>query len=334
VLAVGAAAGVAPAAAQTPFEWEPLVYGRDLVPELVDVAGPRRDGRFVVAGLDRLALYRPGGELKPFARGPAGYSNPGSHEGYIALSEGGSVDEAGCRWKRDQVFAVDTAGDVRVIRVTRRGRATAFADMPDDSYLSAITFDDVGLFGHRLLVAARFGTAGEASVDLYGIDCRGQARVYVEDAPEVEGGMEVAPPSFEPYGGLLIAPDEIDGTVLAFGPDGSWQQIASVAQPVGYDMGIENVSFVPPGFGRADAAYMADKDAPGSFHPGTNSLLAATGREIRRAGALPGDIIGATEGGAETFRIRCTGAGCDVARIGTGPEIAHAEGHIEFGPAP
>jgi hypothetical protein len=298
------------------------------------VVGPRRDGRFVVGALDRLALFRPGGPLKPFADGPLGYSNPDTHEGYIALSEGRGVEEAGCKWKRDQVFAVDNAGDVRVIRITRGGVARTFADMPDDSGLSGLAFDDVGRFGGRLLVAARFGPIGEATVDLYGIDCRGQSVVYVDDGPEIEGGMEVAPASFEPYGGLFVAADEIDGNVYAFAPDGSTQLVASIPSPAGYDRGIENVAFVPPAFGRGDAAYMADKDAYASSFPGTNSVLMATGREIRRAGVLPGDIIGATEAGAETFRIGCVAAGCEPTLVGTGPDIAHAEGHIVFGPAP
>jgi hypothetical protein len=46
-----------------------------------------------------------------------------------------------------------------------------------------------------------------------------------------------------------------------------------------------------------------------------------------------GDLLVATEGGAETIQVRC-GSTCSVRQVATGPDVAHGEGHIEFGPAP
>jgi hypothetical protein len=321
----------APASAQVPFEWEPEV----VTPGAVDIAGPWFDGRFVISGDRRpLRLYRPGGKAERFAAGKRGHvPKPGTIEPYIALPPGGGERGAGCNFKRSHIFVLKSHGEPSVIRINRRGVARKFAELPAGSFLSAITFDQVGGFGGRLLVAARFGDVpGERTVDLYGIDCRGEAEVIADDAPEIEGGMAVAPPAFAPYGGRLIAADEIDGTVLAFSPDGTFEVIASVAAPVGSDMGIENVAFVPDGFGPGDAAYMADRSFPGPVDGG--AVHVASAEELAAAGVEPGDMISATERGMETFRYSCGAAGCDPAEVGTGLDIAHGEGHIAFGPAP
>jgi hypothetical protein len=323
--------GTAPASAQVPFEWEPGL----VTPGAVDIAGPWIDGRFVVSGDRRpLRLYRPGGKAERFAGGKHGHvPKAGTIEPYIALPPGDQGKGAGCSFKRSHIFMLKSHGDPSVIRINRRGVARKFADLPAGSFLSAITFDQVGGFGGRLLVAARFGVPGEdATVDLYGIDCRGEAEVIADDVPEIEGGMVVAPPSFEPYGGRLIAADEIDGILFAFSPDGTFEAIASVPAPVGRDLGIENAAFVPQGFGAGDAAYMADRSFPGPVDGG--AVHVASAEELAAAGVGPGDLISATEGGMETFRYSCGATGCTAVQVGTGLDIAHGEGHIAFGPAP
>ena len=335
-LAAVAAIGAPPAAAQVSFEWEPLFAA----PGATDVAGPRSDGRLVVAGTDEpLKLFAPGGALAPFATGPNGHlPHPASHEPYVAVSDGHKVKGAGCSFKPDQVFQIETGDEQSVFRISREGRARKLAELPSrhSAFLSAITFDGVGRFGGRLLVALRFGKeVGGRTVDIYGIDCRGETKKYVDDAPEIEGGMEVAPRSFEPYAGRLIAADETDGTVFAYKPNGSFRQIATVGAPVGYDVGIESIAFVPAGFGPGGAAYMADKlfevEAP---PPDDGAVMVASAEELAAAGVGPGDMIGVTEGGAETFEFACTPAGCTATQVGSGPDATHAEGHIAFGPAP
>jgi hypothetical protein len=222
LLVAGAAAGVSPAAAQTPFEWEPLLAA----PGVVDLAGPRRDGRFVAATGDQLSVFRPGGRLQPFADGPGGYFNPLTGEPYIAL-------------------------------VTR-------------------------------------GRTGEPAARSSATRC-----------------------------------------VIAFGANGSSRAIAASGLPAGPDLGVESVGFVPKRFGRGDAAYLADFGVPGAAFPGTDAVLAATANELRQAGVRSGDLLVATEGGAETIRVRCgEGGACGVTQVGTGPDVTHAEGHIEFGPGP
>ena len=81
--------------------WEQFVH----VPAVVDVAGPRRDGRLVVAARGRLLLMDTSGHTSEFA--PT-YSVPGGPEPYIALSPGLTIDGAGLAFEeRDDVFHLD-----------------------------------------------------------------------------------------------------------------------------------------------------------------------------------------------------------------------------------
>jgi hypothetical protein len=176
-------------------------------PGIVDLAGPRSDGRLVAALGSDLSLFG-GGPLVPLtsASGPGAYA-PFSGEAYIALAPEVRLRKAGCSFHRDDVFAIGDQPD-RIIRVNRNGRASNFVNLPSP-FLSAIAFDRVGSFGHRLLVT---GTANGQST-LYAIDCRGRAKVLASGAPLVEGGMAVAPRSFGRFGGRLIAVDEFSGRI-------------------------------------------------------------------------------------------------------------------------
>src|SRR5207302_2872599 len=79
-----AAAGSAPRTA-----WEQWVH----VPGVVDVAGPRSDGRMVVAARGRLLLLGASGKPGDFA---SSYAVPDGTEPYITVSPGLAVDGAGC----------------------------------------------------------------------------------------------------------------------------------------------------------------------------------------------------------------------------------------------
>jgi hypothetical protein len=296
------------------------------VPGIVDVVGPRADGRLVLSTHGGLFVMRPSGSPTPYARGPLGY--PGAAgEPYIALASGRRVPGASCIFQRDVIFALDPDASPGIIRVDPTGRSSRFADLPAGAFPAGITFDTVGLFGYRLLVAS----FAEGTTTLYAFDCRGRAGVVATGAPHVEGGIAVAPRTFGRFGGKLIAVDELTGRIYAFGYRGRVSLVAESGLPAGGDIGAEAVGFVPPRLGRRGAAYLADMGAPGSPTSGSDSLLLLAGTDLSRADLHTGELIVATEAGAKTLAVRCARV-CTVRRVADGPVVAHAEGHITFVP--
>jgi hypothetical protein len=162
---------------------------------------------------------------------------------------------------------------------------------------------------------------------LFGVDCRGRVTTVVAHGPAVEGGIVVAPASFGRFGGDLIAPNETHGGVFAFQPGGRVVTVVQSGLPSGGDIGVESAGFVPPGFGRDGAAYLADRFSARNAYPGTNSILRVAGADLEGAGVRPGDLLLATEGGAQTIAVRCA-TSCTLTPIAQGPATAHAEGHI------
>src|SRR5204862_5428762 len=209
--ACGAGHGMPPAAnAGSVAHWRPALH----VTRVVDLAAGRSDGRFVVAAGGRLALLRPGGRPRPFARGPGGYATQRGPEPYIALSRGQVVRGAACRFPRDSVYTLEPQVRPGVIALTRAGQARRLVDLPGAGLLNGIAFDTTGRFGHRLLVT---GTqSGHTTV--FAVDCRGRARTITSAAPAVEGGIVVAPPSFCRFSGALIATDERSGRIWSLAP--------------------------------------------------------------------------------------------------------------------
>jgi hypothetical protein len=317
-----AASMLGPDAASLPKQarWRTAVSA----PGVIDVVGPRADGRLVVATHAGLFLWRPGHALQPYARGAGGYA-PVAAETYVALAPSRRLPGAKCSFKRDDVFAIDPAVP-GVVRIDGRGKAQLFARLPGGTFTAGITFDQVGRFGKRLLVT---GVVGQVT-HLYAIDCRGQARVAV-DGPPVEGGITVAPRGFGRFGGDLIAVNETTGRIVAFGADGHARLVAESGLPAGGDTGVEGVGFVPPRLGARGAAYFSDMGAPGSPTQGTNSVLALRGAELARARLRAGELLAATEAGAKTIAVRCA-ARCAVRRVAIGPAATHGEGHITFVP--
>jgi hypothetical protein len=288
----------------------------------VDVAGPRADGRFVVAAREGLFLLDRRGALEPFARGPGGYA-PARGEAYIALTQRRRVRGAGCSFQRDDVYALEPIDHPGVVWIRRTGQARRLLDLPPSSFLSSIAFDGTGRFGHRLLVTAL--VAGRTT--LYAIDCRGKARLVFRNGPKVEGGSAVAPPRFGRFGGQLIAADEFSGTIYGFGPRGGAHVVARSRLPAGQDVGVESAGFVPPRFTRRGVAYVADLGAPGSPTEGTDAILRVTGTQLTRAGVRAGDLIVATEAAGRTLRVRCRRL-CTAKAVGQALAATHAEGHI------
>jgi hypothetical protein len=292
------------------------------LPGVVDLAGPRADGSFLVAAAGQLLLLDRGGTLIPFARGTGGYQTAMGTEPYLVLASTYRVRGKPCSFGKNTAFAIEPGTDPGVIMISSQGRARRFASLPAGHSPSGIAFDSTGRFGHLLLVTAGF--RGRTTV--YGIGCDGQVSMVAAGAPAMEGGIVVAPATFGSFGGDLIAPDEGSGQVYAVDPSGQVVTLVRSGLPAGGDIGVESAGFVPP---RATAAYLADRFSARNRHPGDNAILRLPAAELTRAGIRPGDLLVATEGGARTIDVRCTAA-CTVRYAAAGPAIAHAEGHIVF----
>lgn len=294
---------------------------------VVDVSGPRGDDSFTVAAAGRLFTMAQTGVLRPFARGPGGYSTGIGPEPYIAVADGERVAGTGCSFPRGMIFALQPGPRPGIIAITPDGRASRFTSLPATAAPDGITFDTTGHFGYRLLVTAR----NHAATMVLAIDCAGGVHTITSHAPAMEGGIAVAPASFGHYGGDLAAPSETTGRVYAIRPDGTVVTLAVSGLPHGGDIGVESAGFLPPRFGARGAAYLADRYSKGNKHPGTNSILRLPGSQLIKAGVRPGDLLVTTEASARTIVVRCASA-CTVRYIAAGPAITHAEGHIVFTP--
>jgi hypothetical protein len=296
------------------------------IPAVVDLTGPRTDGRLTVAAGGHLWLLGTTGELAAFGSGDGGYATDPGPEPYIALSTGATVTDAGCAFGRDMVYALEPGANPGVVAVDPRGLARRFANLPAGTP-NGIAFDDVGRFGHRLLVTAAVN--GNATV--YGLDCAGTETVITSHAPAIEGGIAVAPASFGDFGGDLIAPDENSGQIWAISADGNVRLVARSGLSSGGDIGVESAGFVPAGFTSDWTAYVADRRSPGNSHPGNDSILQLSSAILAASAVRPGDLLVATEGAAQTIVIRCA-ATCTTRHILDGPTTAHVEGHLVFVP--
>ena len=243
------------------------------VPGVVDLAGPGGDGSFTVAAAGRLFILSRAGMLRPFARGPGGYSTALGPEPYITVAGNDRVAGTGCSFRSGMIFALQPRGRPGIILIGADGRARRFASLPGTVTPSGITFDATGHFGHKLLVTA----SSHAETTVLAIDCAGRVRAITGHAPAMEGGIAVAPASFGRYGGDLVAPGETSGRVFAIGPDGSVVTLVVSGLPRGGDIGVESAGFVPPGFSAGDAAYLADRFLQGQPAPGHRQHLALAG---------------------------------------------------------
>jgi hypothetical protein len=301
-----------------PAAW--VVYRH--LPGVVDLAGPRGDGSFLVAAAGRLFVLGRDGALSAFARGAGGYLTAMGTEPYLTLASSDTVRGTHCSFGNDTAFAIEPGTRPGVIIISSQGRARRFASLPPGRFLSGIAFDSTGRFGHRLLVTA--GSSGRTTV--LGIGCDGRVSIVAAGAPAVEGGIAVAPATFGEFGGDLIAADETSGRVYAIDPAGTVVTLVRSGLPAGGDIGVESSGFVPQ---QAAAAYLADRFSARNKHPGDNAILRLSAAELAQAGIRAGDLLVATEGGAKTIDIRCAAA-CTVRYVAAGPAIAHAEGHIVF----
>ena len=318
------AAQATPTTALTPPNWERWAS----LPGVVDVVGPRPDGALVAAAAGKLFLVNPdSGQATPFGN----YSTDPGPESYIAMSPGLDVAGAGCRFEAGEVYAMELGTPPQaVVRVTVDGQASRWVETPPTDLLTGIAFDATGRFGNQLLVAGRRGTR----TVLFAIDCRGRLRTVTENAPLIEGGMEVAPQLFGEHGGDLIAADENTGDVIFIRFDGTSGVLINPGLPAGPDIGVDSVGFTPPGFiGRGGTAYVADRRSPGSPTEGTNSIWRMTPQSFSQVRIDENDLVVVTEAGRSVV-IRCR-ATCRTFPFGDAPN-GHIEGHVTviLGPAP
>ena len=316
--ALFALASPSPAVMAAPA-WQPVAH----VTGVVDIGGPRADGKLLVAGSAKLWLMDLSGALTPFAQGPGGYADDKGAEAYLAVSPGLTVDGAGCSFAPDDVYILRLHAPIGVTKVDSTGEKSDFANIALAS-LSGIAFDTTGLFKHRLLVT---GVTKGGTRDLVEIDCSGKQFIANGSLPVNEGGFAVAPSTFGSFGGALIAPDELSGNIYAFGADGTVQTVIDSGLPHGADIGVESLAFVPKGFLRGGTAFLADRATAKNAHPGDDSVLTLTAADLAAAGVQEGDLLAATEGGAELVAVRCA-ATCQVIPIVSTATRAHAEGHL------
>jgi len=309
------------ASAANPPVWQPVTK----IAGVVDVGGPRADGWLVVMGAGKLWLVDPLGAATPY---PGVYGDDKTAEAYLTvvpkLPPAALTSTAGCSFQMGDVYVLRLHAPLGLNRVDAHGQKSAFANIPNVTALSGITFDTGGAFGYRILVT---GTAGAGKSEVAAVDCAGTVTVITRAAPTVEGGLDIAPSSFGAFGGMLIAPDELSGNIYAIGADGSSRTVAASGLAKGADIGVEAVAFVPHGW--HGNVYYADRITKGNPHPGTDSLLALTSDSLTGLGVKEGDLLSATEGGATLIDVRCTTT-CTVQPLITTATKAHGEGHLIF----
>lgn len=288
-----------------------------------DVSGPAPDGSLVAAGATTLSRVTLDGQVTTID--PV-YSFAAFAEEYIAVSPGLHLAGPGCDFLPGEVFALRLSPNPAVLRIDLHGAATVLAPIAGVSTLNGITFDTTGRFGNRLLVS---GPSGAQTV-IDEIDCAGTVSTVTSAAPVLEGGLALAPSGFGAFGGDLVAPDELSGKIYAIAPDGTVTTLATSGLAAGQDIGVESAGFVPAGFSAGGAAYLADRVTPGGAHPGTDTILRLDSSALASVGVQDGDLLVATEGGAATLDVRCSGATCSATHVADGSSVAHGEGHIAF----
>jgi hypothetical protein len=318
LVAATSAAGARDTATRTWQRWHTL-HG------VVDIVGPRGDGRFVVAARGALFLVRPADDrISHYPVSPAAYAANPKLEPYIAVAgPRQQVPSAGCTFPPNTVYAIEPAGRTGVLSITPGGEVRQLAALRGVQTLDGIVFDSGGRFGGRLLVV---GLTAKGRGVLMTVDCRGRSMTLTRSAPHMEGGLAIAPPGFGSFAGDLLAPDEVDGRLLALTPASQVSDVVDLKEPAGGDIGVESLGVVPAG---PEDAYLSDRRSPGNRHPGHDVILRLSHATLRAAGVAPGDLLAALEGGATTVDVRCAPT-CRVRPVAKGPTGAHAEGSITF----
>src|SRR5258708_16987093 len=91
------------------------------LPGVVDLAGPRSDGSFLVAAAGRLLVLGRDGTLSPFARGAGGYLTATGTEPYLVLTSSGPVRGTRSSFGNAPAFAIEPGSRPGVIMISRHG---------------------------------------------------------------------------------------------------------------------------------------------------------------------------------------------------------------------
>ena len=293
------------------------------LPGVVDLAGPRSDGSFLVAAAGRLLVLGRDGTLSPFARGAGGYLTATGTEPYLVLTSSDQVRGTRCSFGNDTAFAIEPGARPGVIMISPQGRARRFASLPPGRSLSGIAFDGTGRFGHRLLVTA--GSGGRTTV--FGIGCDGRVSTVAAGAPAVEGGMVVAPASVRQLRRRPHRSGRGQRPGLRRGPGRQGRHHGAVG-PAGrrrHRRGVRRVRARrehPP-----CTSLTASRRATGI--QATTPSCSYPRRSWRGPESGPATCSSPPRAapGPSTSAARHT---CTVRYVAAGPAIAHAEGHVVF----
>jgi hypothetical protein len=312
------------ARADGPLAWQQWQH----LQGVVDIVGPRADGRLVASARGSLFLIAADGGVTPFSAGNS-YSTTPDDEPYMALAPALHVQSGNCDFAADDLFILDLPSPQGVIRVDGNGQPRRITAVPNVDMLNGIAFDTTGRFDHRLLITG----SGKKGTTVAAIDCNGGVTTITDSAPPLEGGVAVAPASFGRFAGDLIAPDENTGKLWAIAPDGTATEVLTPNLPTGGDTGVESLGFVPSGFAAAGGvAYLSDRGTQNNPFPGTDSILRLTSADLASAGVVDGDLLVATEGNGTTVFVRCDSAGCVSSKVADGTPGGHIEGHLTIVP--
>lgn len=307
-------------AARTPPSDAPRWELRRTVPQIMDMAGPRADGRFVVATYGDLRLLGPGRRLRTLARG---LRTSRAVEPHVVLTPRQPLRAAGCAWRRDDVYMTGPGGHRAIYRVDARGRVRRFAGLPPGEVPAGLGYDDVGAFGHRVLVL----TVSDGPTRLHGLDCRGRLTTIARRVEYAEGDLVVAPRSFGSHGGEAIALNEYTDHVIAIRPDGTSATLAVPPLPAGHDFGPESAGFFPARPRAGDRLLVADRRYPQGPAFGHQAVMSLDAARLRAAGVRAGDLLVATEAHLRLAAVRCASA-CASWAVGRADREGHGESPI------
>jgi Tol biopolymer transport system component len=205
---------------------------------------------------DKITAVAANGTQTTFATLPS--TNNAKLERYIAVSPGLGGYPAG-----------DVYVSVRrdILQITPDGlTVTTFATIPDlPNSNNFLLFDQVGTFGYQLIVI------GGQSGKIFTCDSTGVCTLLINlhsITQELEGA-DIAPLTWAPYGGELLAASKYDNTVYAIKNDGTWNAIPNSPDP-------EGVQFVPPTvctYGTSSGAYFIAMDSANKIEELSASLF-------------------------------------------------------------
>src|SRR6266496_6289066 len=116
----------APAGPPPPAAWAVFRH----LPGVVDLAGPRADGSFLVTAAGRLFVLERGGTLRPFARGAGGYRTAPGTEPYLTVAGSDAGGASPCSFGTNMAFAIEPGSRPGLVMISPGGRASRFTDLP------------------------------------------------------------------------------------------------------------------------------------------------------------------------------------------------------------